>query len=239
MEQHSQLSNRTDPLFKGTSNTTVVQIGLTTLCTMRCPNCALSMPQLTAAGIAKHADVAQLQKDAVHMQGLHRVHLTGGEPTHHPEFRYIATHIGKWFQCEFLTIETNGTGYVKYRDLFCDSTLFDRVFITHYVKDRIYPNNFDNTHVLEMAVLDLGDRLIWEEPVTHLPYHHLDTPKDSPPCSKWYDPGLPAGWYHGRLYACCVTYGIDQSLGIPVTPDWKEQIQKQSMGCDRCLYAGS
>ena len=230
------VDNRTEPIFQDTNCTNSVNLGLTSLCTMRCPACSVSVPQYKAQNVSKHALVDEIVKDAAYMRGLKRIHLTGGEPTMHPQFEQIATSIRKWFDPQYMTIESNGTGYFKYRKLF---ELFDRVFITHYVKDRIYPGNFDNTSVIECAQRDLGEKLIREEPVTHLQYHSPVAELNVKPCSKWYNPGLPAGWYHSRLYSCCVTFGIDRGLGIPVTPDWKEKITELDMGCGRCLYRGT
>lgn len=231
------MDNRSEPLFQGTSNQNSINLGLTTLCTMRCPNCSLSMNEVRSKGLGRHVDPVLIQRDAQLMQGLRRVHVTGGEPTMHPNFRSIIPLLREWFNCELLTIETNGFGYQKYRDLF---RLFDRVFITHYVKDAIYPNSPDNSSIIEQAQQDLGEALIQEAPVIHERYHSLlIAGEDVQPCSKWHSPGLPAGWYEGRLYSCCVTYGIDRNLGIPVTLSWREDIQKQPMGCERCLFRGT
>lgn len=170
----------------------------------------------------------------------------------HPEFRRICGWIGAMKiqkDVQYLTIETNGSGVLKYADLFTDPGYFDRVFITHYVKDKIYPDNYDNTEVIEWAKSNIGDRLITEEPVEHTRGHdklvQLGGPfaKSSenyePPCSKFWDPGLPCGWYDGLLYPCCVSVGIDRKLGIPVTEDWRQRITHLPMGCERCCYKGT
>lgn len=226
----------TDPVFKGTTNTNTVNLGLTSLCTMACPNCHTSVPKYKAEGVARHAPVEWIRRDAVLMQGLRRVHVTGGEPSMHPHFAYIVENLFSWFKPEYLTIETNGTYYRKYRDLFLN---FDKVFITHYVVDKIYPGNFDNTEVIAEAEKDLRGRLVREEPVLHDRANRQESSGSDEPCQKWYDPGLPCAWFDGLLYACCTTFGIDRSLGIPVTPDWREQIVRRPMGCDRCVFQGT
>lgn len=231
----NQHNNFTEPLFQGTTNTNTVMLGLTSLCTMRCPNCNISVVQYKEQGIARHAQVEEIIRDAAHLQGLKRLHLTGGEPTMHPQFEHIVNNVRAWFGPQLLTIDTNGTGYRKYRHLF---PLFDRVFITHYVKDAIYPGNFDNTEVIQEAEQDLGEKLIRETPVIHKRYH-LSLAGEDQPCSKWFNPGLGAGWYNGLLYPCCVSFGIDISLGIPVTRNWREQIVNQPKGCSRCTYNGT
>lgn len=148
---------------------------------------------------------------------------------------------------KYLTIETNGSGVNKYEKAFTIPNLFDRVFITHYVKDRIYPDNYDNTEVIEWAKTYIGtERLITEEPVEHPRGHdklvRLGRPYGKPyepPCSKYTDPGLPCGWYDGLLYPCCVSVGIDRHLGIPVTVDWRDKITQRDMGCAACCYRGT
>lgn len=170
----------------------------------------------------------------------------------HPDFRGICGWIRRMKtqkDVQYLTIETNGSGVLKYADWFTDPGYFDRVFITHYVKDKIYPGNYDNTEVIEWAKSHIGDRLITEEPVEHTRGHDklvqlggpfAKSPESyEPPCSKFWDPGLPCGWYDGLLYPCCVSVGIDRKLGIPVTEDWRQRITHLPMGCERCCYKGT
>lgn len=242
--------NRTEPLFQGTTNTNTINLGLTTLCTMRCPKCSLGMVEAKAMGTARHVPLDLIMEHAkilIAEAPLRRVHLTGGEPTMHPNFDFIAEFCRRMFHyyVTYVTIETNGTGYMKYRDLFRSSHIFDKVFITAYVKDKIYPGNFDNTEIIELAKTDVNHRLVVEPPVVHERQHLKLIEMDKlagdqvKPCTKWYKPGLPSGWYDGQLYSCCVSYGIDSALGIPVTPDWRDHINKVSMGCERCLYRGT
>jgi hypothetical protein len=230
------VDNRTDPLFQGTSKSNSINLGITTLCSMRCPMCSLAMPALMQAKQAKHVSVATLIECSRWMQDLRRVHITGGEPTIHPKFEVVVGTVAIMFRPEYLTIETNGAQYAKYRDVF--RRRFDRVFITHYLKDAMYPGSPDNTATIELAERDLGARLIREAPVTHS-RAHADDDDGSGPCSKYHDPGLPAGLYDGKLYGCCVTFGIDRNLGIPVTERWREDIARADMGCGRCLFRGT
>jgi hypothetical protein len=231
------MSNRDEPLFQGTNNTNTINLGITTYCSMKCPNCSVSVPAIAKAKAARHAELREIKRDAEVLRPLKRVHVTGGEPTLHPEFVAIATSARGWFDAEHLTLETNGHFYRRYKDVIF--LMFDRVFITHYVKDAIYPGSPDNTAIIEEAQADLGSRLIREPPVEHTTAHRTGLTLVGEPCSKWYSPGLPAGWYDGRLYACCVSFGIDRELGIPVTPDWRERIQAAEMGCGRCCYKGT
>jgi hypothetical protein len=239
--------NRNHPLFEGQNNQNSLNLGLTTFCTMRCPNCSISVPKHKAEKTAKDASVSDIIRDSRWMRGLRRVHLTGGEPLLHPDFRYVAEHARDWFHCSYLTVETNGHLYHKYKDVF---RTFDLVFVTHYEQDTIYPGNPGNGHIVDLVQQDLGDRMIREPPVRHEHGHgireqlvQLNASKGQLPedvaCSKYRNPGLPAGWYDGKVYACCVSFGISSELGIPVTEDWRQRIQNLAKGCIKCCYHGT
>jgi hypothetical protein len=231
----SKFDCRTHPIFQGQNNTNSLNLGLSTHCTMKCPKCSIAVPREKEQGTARHAMIADIVRDAKWMQGLRRVHLTGGEPCVNPMFRYIAEHVRKWFNCAYVTIETNGSYYTKYRDVF---QTFDLVFITHYEANAVYEGSPDNTEIIEQADKDLGDRLIREPAVRHTTEHGL-LQLGAVPCSKFYEPGLPAGWYNSLLYSCCVSVGINPNLGIPVTEDWRERIKDLPMGCGHCCFRGS
>jgi hypothetical protein len=241
-------NTRTDPVFKGTTPTNTVNLGITTACSMLCPKCSVGVPKFRSEGRDKHASVRQIitAGDVMSRKGpLRRVHLTGGEPTVHPNFGTIALLVRSWFYAKYLTIETNGAELRAYSYLFREPSVFDRVFITHYLKDSVYKGCPDNTETIQMARCLVGDRLIVEPPVTHQRAHVplgrvlTDSTGRVGPCSKWHDPGLPCAWYNDRLYPCCVTVGINEEWSIPVTEDWRTEILKVPMGCERCCYRGT
>ena len=244
--QVTRYNNRNHPMFRGQNCLNTLNLGITTRCSMKCPNCTVDVPGIKARGEAEDALPSEIFMDAMKMQGLRRVHVTGGEPTLHFQFQELCSTLTSWFRCQYLTVETNGFGYRKYKSAFKE--LFDLVFITHYVKDAVYPGSPDNTEIIAGAQQDLGDKLIVEEPVSHLPAHATiqlgkrlsDFAKGQEPtaCSKFFDPGLPAGWYDGRLYRCCVGFGIDKDLGIPVTETWRDEILKLNLGCAACCFRG-
>lgn len=234
------MSTRTDPIFQNTTQTNSVNLGITTLCSMSCPKCSVNVPGVKNTPLGKHAYWYDIHEAGILMRPLRRVHVTGGEPTIHPAFGFIAAYVRDWFQAEYVTLETNGAGVLKY--LSDIDRRFDRVFVTHYEKDAIYPGSPDNSEVIRRAGYVLGDKLIHEAPVRHERGHELLTLGMlgvETPCSKYFDPGLPCGWYNNKLYGCCVTFGIDPSLGIPVTKDWRDRIAKRPMGCGACCYRGT
>lgn len=249
----TELSTRTHPIFKGTTTINSVNLGITTRCTMKCPNCSIGIPALQQAKKDRDAPIAELARAGAIMTSmgrfpLRRVHLTGGEPTFHRYFSYIAEHVRNWFLgTEFITIETNGTLYKRYKDVLKE--FFDLVFITHYVKDKIYPDNPDNTEIIAEAKEFLGDKLVIEAPVEHTQAHHkglihlgtrtdkIDPELDA--CGKFHYPGLACAYYNNRIYPCCVTVGIDPALSIPLSQNWREEIVKVDKGCVTCCFRGT
>ena len=43
--------------------------------------------------------------------------------------------------------------------------------------------------------------------------------------------------YHdGKLYGCCTSWQLDyKGEGIPLTEDWREQLDKIELPCNRCF----
>jgi hypothetical protein len=248
----SEHTNRTHPMFAHTTQTNTINLGITTRCTMSCPNCSVDVPGIKAANRARDESVAQLLfagQVLTKYGGFRRVHVTGGEPTMHKDFERLVPLLKAGFVAQHLTLETNGAYFARYKRLIHDH--FDMVFITHYLKDKIYPGSPDNTKTIEEAQKLLGDRLIVEPPVEH-PEGHVklgvighrgDEAKakaEAIACSKFYEPGLPCAYYEGILYPCCVSVGIDRvGLGVPVTENWRDFITEWPKGCSRCLYRGS
>lgn len=248
----SEHTTRSHPILRDTTNLNTVNLGITTYCSMRCPNCSVKSPQLMKEKRAVTETWEDIQTAGAMMRPMRRVHVTGGEPTLHPKFDVIANNVKEWFEAQYVTLESNGFAYERWRNYIIRH--FDLVFITNYAKDAIYPGSPDNADVIKRAQDDLGDRLIVEEPVTHARCHkeikeplplwtdqsgHMFQVIEARACSKWVDPGLPAAYYNGQLYACCVSSGIDESLSIPLTENWRVKIQNLNKGCKYCVYYGS
>ena len=47
-------------------------------------------------------------ESARYLKGIKMIKLTGGEPTMHPQFQEFVPKLKELFQCEILSIETNG-----------------------------------------------------------------------------------------------------------------------------------
>src|SRR5688572_19764188 len=111
----SKYDNRTDPVFADTNCLNTVNLALTTRCSMVCPNCSVDVPAITGTAEARHTPPSLIRSDALSMKPMRRVHLTGGEPTIYPNFDPVARSVRSWFGAQYVTIETNGVGYKRYR----------------------------------------------------------------------------------------------------------------------------
>jgi organic radical activating enzyme len=231
-------NRRTDPNYK-VDYSSAVEISITTLCSMKCPKCSLAMPLMARNKTARNLTLDEVDTFIPHFQGLKQIIITGGEPTVHPQFSEIVRRI--WHGCipKVYTLETNGFKVVQYLPVIAH--FFDKVFITQYLQDRIYDKSPDNQKIIKIAREALGDKLIIEPPVDHTIAHGENT--STKMCSKAIDPGLPAGYFQGKMYRCCVEPGIEQllqiNLGVPFGPKWKEKLSEIQPDCKHCLYAGS
>jgi len=244
----STYTTLTHPILQNTLQTNSINFGITTRCTMICPKCSIDVPGIKNRKEAQDASISTIHWTASVLTArgtFQRVHITGGEPTIHHAFGLMTPEFKDWFKAEYLTLETNGALVLKHIEVI--KKHFDLVFITHYVKGAIYPDNFDNTEIIKRAKQELGDKLITEPPVRHdLEHIKLSLRTEDQKraehvaCSKFYEPGLPCAWYDGYLYPCCVSFGIDRDrYKVPVTEDWRTVIQDQNKGCSNCLYRGT
>src|SRR6187397_352886 len=91
-----------------------VNLELTVHCNKRCPNCC--------AGVGinrtlRHHPWHYFVEAARHLYGIERIHLTGGEPTMHPQFAEFVPKFRELFGCKILTMDTNGFLIAKYADV--------------------------------------------------------------------------------------------------------------------------
>jgi hypothetical protein len=136
----------------------------------------------------------------------------------HPEFRRFAPYLREWFGCRSLVLETNGHRITEYKDLL---HIFDEVLISHY------PHNKRETEFLAGAGLD-------NRPPG--PTLHVTTTRRAvyPRACRRANFLL---YVYGRLYPCgCIPAG-HESIGVPLTSRWREEIQGLSLPCAECCFA--
>jgi hypothetical protein len=195
---------------------TAIWFELTTLCNRRCPQCCL--------GMHKRAYVAHPWEYLEHLAGIVRgtvpwLHLTGGEPTAHPQFSEFVPKLKSLFGVDRLTVWTNG-----YRAKENAAVLhhFDNIWATKYGQD--------NAAEIDWLVKNFG--ATYGEPV-HL---NLDDRGSGEPCERGLtDPG--AAYANGRFYPCCNGPAIPGAQSIEPTRDWVSRVVDVPLPCSDCCFS--
>jgi hypothetical protein len=206
-----------------------INLCVTTHCQLRCPQCCCAIPWSKA----EHHPWEYFAKAAEFLQGVSRIHLTGGEPTMHPQFFDFATGFRDLFGCESLTVETNGWGLSRFPELF---GWFDVVYISEYGLDH-YPGCPDNRGAIQefeefwSGKPDAPD-------IYHQPILHVDRSRRGHTVCLRGHTGTVSFW-GGLLYPCCVAPGVDMARGIPLTRNWRKEIAGVKLPCGDCWFAGA
>jgi len=201
---------------------------ITTSCNRMCPDCCINIQHKQR----KYVDWHYLTESAKYFKGINRIHITGGEPTIHPNFKDFVPHLREVFGCKLLTLETNGFGVRSYPEIF---TYFDIIYMSHYTKNS-YLGSSDNGEDIEYL-----KNYINKTPckttivVGDIVHTSRDVRNNGIICER----GLSetAQYEDGLLYPCCTTSGVEGCLGIPLTQRWKEEILKVSLPCKNCWFA--
>jgi MoaA/NifB/PqqE/SkfB family radical SAM enzyme len=203
---------------------TCINYMITTACDRLCPDCCCNMK----SNSINHVTWASLKESAVYFKGIDRINLTGGEPTLHPQFINYVPNLRELFQCNRLTIETNGWGFKKFPDIF---RYFDWIQVSHYSVDS-YEKSWDNSKEIDFIRGYLPSMSLIVGEITHIPRNVITG-------GKICDRGLSenASFYKGKLYPCCVAPGIEGAKGIELTPNWRQEILKVKLPCHNCLFS--
>lgn len=210
-----------------TREITCINLVLTDRCNRMCPECCCDVPR-----IREHWETNWLELEAwaKHLRGIERVQLTGGEPTMHPRFWAWAPCLRDLFGCKLLTIETNGFGFRHRPSMF---TEFSDVYFTHYAPPEFQDDNGAEFTFLESFLRGIGSR-------TRL--HHIDishTPRarrGGGTCGR--GTGETVALYRGRLYPCCMGWGIPGATSCEVGPLWREDLAAIKLPCEKCFFSG-
>jgi len=205
-----------------------IQLCITTKCNRNCKSCIFKMPYVEG----EHVDVDWIKYISKHFQGLRLVQVSGGEPTTHPDFQYITENIRQWFKPQMLMLVTNGHKIIQYADILGH---YDHIRITYYNKDT-YSGSSDNMSIIKRFKNKFkGSSRIYAK----LSKHRVDINKEKIlPC------GLGANdlalVFNKKLYPCCSASGIDINSCIEITENWKEELKKVKLPCDKgCPFAST
>jgi hypothetical protein len=208
---------------------TNINFSLSTFCNMKCPDCCCNITHM-ANRDKRFFDWEYMVKSAKYFQGMDRIHITGGEPTIHPKFIMFVPLLKELFQCERLTLETNGWGFDRFPHVF---PFFDEIYISHYTEDT-FAGSPDNTKQIEFLkqyfeLLEPNTKLIVGE-VVHTP---RDTRGKSGKCSR--GDSETVAYSNGKIYGCCVAPGLDSDTGILISENWRNELPEPP--CHQCFFA--
>lgn len=192
---------------------------------MACPDCHIDIPRRKDK---QHYPWEYFEQAAKHLRGAFKViTLTGGEPTLHPKFREFAPRLRELFQPERLHVETNGFGFTRFPEVF---SCFDEVACTIYQADS-FPGCPDNADKIAAYKAYHGEKSNLITGKTVFVPRSLRPGKN--PCARL---GILA-YYDGLLFPCCAGPGLPTKVGIPLTENWRDEIDRTLAPCDGCFFA--
>ncbi len=205
-----------------------ISYALTTFCNMRCPDCVAGITDMDKA-VKKFYDWNYITNSAKYFKGIRRINLTGGEPTIHPYFELWIPTLKELFQCQVLSVWTNGTMFRKKPEAF---KYFDEIHITNYTAET-FDGSPDNTAEIEFIRDYLKDTevKIYSTPTVHIP----KTQRGTKMCFRGTSETVE--FVDGYIYPCCAGSGLNTKVRIPLIENWKEEILKLHPPCGECLFA--
>lgn len=192
-----------------------VAIDLTTHCDRRCPDCCCGI------GINRklqHHPWEYFEHAAQFIHGIERLHVTGGEPTIHPQFAEFVPRLRDLFGCKTLTMQTDCFRTERYADT-----------LAHF--DHIYVSEYDERNRPAAALVQLNHPSTkWAGEFT--PRSQRGSGK---PCARGFSETV--AYADGKLYGCCVAPGVDGAVGMEPTKDWKARIVNEPLPCEQCWFS--
>lgn len=202
-----------------------LNLAVTTFCSMACPDCHIDIPRRKDK---QHYPLEYFERAAKFLRGAFRVIvLTGGEPSLHPKFGELAVKIRELFQPERLHVETNGFLFDRNPEAF---RTFDEVTCTIYQPDS-FDGCPDNGHKIAAYKAHFGEKSNLVTGKTVFVPRSLRPGKN--PCARL---GILA-YYDGLLFPCCAGPGLPTKVGIPLTDNWRSEIENTLAPCDGCFFA--
>jgi hypothetical protein len=144
--------------------------------------------------------------------------ISGGEPTAHPQFREFTPDFKALFDCQRLSLLTNGYKVIKYANLL---HFFDEIFISHFK---------NNQKAVEFILRNFKDGRP-PGPTLHVcTARRAINPRF---CSRAYH----IKYIYGKLYPCCAIPNGCEDHGILLTPNWRTEIRNIPLPCEYCCFA--
>lgn len=199
-----------------------INLEITTHCNKRCPDCCAGV------GINRklqHHPWEYFETAARWIKGIPRVHLTGGEPTAHPQFAEFVSKFRELFGCETLTMVTNGYRVAQYEDLIVET--FDWVNWSDY-EDR------------RDALASLSKRMTvnakHEGANGSLFFPRIANGKGKP-CTRACWLSLGCAYADGKLWGCSVAPGLTDAVPLEFSENWNEKLLAAPLPCSTCFLS--
>jgi hypothetical protein len=203
--------------------THTVSVDMTTHCSRRCPDCCCG---IGINRVLQHHPWEYFVAAAPFLKGINRIHLTGGEPTFHPQFAEIVPRLRSLFECKILTLATNGWGVARYADLIVET--FD------YVGFSDYHDGF--TEELEKLARRIRvDRAsMGKDAALFLP---RSKPGGGKPCSRAASFGNGGTYADGKFWGCCVAPGLADAQPVDPSSNWQADMMTAYIPCSTCFFS--
>lgn len=213
---------------------TCVALDLTTQCDRRCPDCC------TGVGINRtlqHHPWEYFEQAAKVIYGVERVHLSGGEPTFHPQFAEFVPKFKELFGCKRLSMVTDGWGVKRHSEVIVDH--IDEVHFTQYGNRRHEEQSLVSWSMFGLISLKIF--YAGENMASFTPRSQIGGGK---PCHRaWWLSGQVA-YADGKLWGCCVAPGLDGAKGVefvdfPMLGESREflDVAIPPLPCKECFFS--
>ncbi len=195
---------------------TCVALEMTTVCDRACPDCCANINR--GERDAVHHPWEYFERAASFIYGIHRVHLTGGEPTTHPRFAEFVPRFRALFGCTLLTLQTDGFKTVAYHEVL-------REF------DHIYPSRYDARNADAVGLIQVSF------PSTEWAGEHAPRSRRGSGAVCFRGESDTVAYADGRFHGCCVSPGIPGAQTLEPCEDWRDKITAVPLPCSDCFFS--
>lgn len=191
---------------------------ITTECDLGCKHCCYRMGFTRDR---RHFAVEEITQHAHLFTGLKTIYISGGEPTLHPNLLEVIRTVRERMEPKTICLATHGL-HIK--------SQLDAVREVDWVMLSGVSGGAANKSAIKQA--HPGVR-VTVEPVDH---REVPTGRQRPgakPCTRQNNPV----YVDGRLYPCCVAYGIPNSEWITPSSGWQQELRAVPLPCEWCGFS--
>lgn len=219
--------------FLKTRSIDKIQIPITTVCNRSCPHCY--------AKLALNKQVFSyeyLQEVGRTIGEIGQIEISGGEATTHPDFEKISNNLQALFSCRDILLATNG--YIFKDDKKLPLLLkYQRVWLSHYNDEFVEKYGGKTNTEIVNKIEDFINSSRYPKPLLYnIPIiNHVEFSEkyNGIPCDQYRSNMISC--FNGKIYGCCVSWSIDEDLGVPLSKNWRQDIYKINIPCEKCVMS--